>query len=248
MVGVKNLPTEADFGRRAAALLLAIVACGTGCATTQSETVVDQAGLDEAVSVLSRPLPGELAALYRMRGSKTGGLLLSVIAAGDDGRLTISKPFGSAVSLTAWMADGPTLFFDMDEGCRREVEDLREVLGLGAPPMDQAVRLLGGRLPAMPGDTVTTGADGLIEISGAGWAAWVRVVPGPWRVVEVDARGTGSDGGWRMELKAHTNSVPEVVRLTNADGRWIELKLSRIEWPDQASLPALPEFPPCGGI
>lgn len=240
-------PTEAGGGRAAAVLLLALVACAAGCATTQPMVIVDQARLDEAVAALSRPLPGDLAALYRMRGSKTGGLLLSVITAGDDGRMTISKPFGSAVSLTAWMAERPTLLFDMDEGCRREVEDLREVLGLGAPPMGQAVRLLGGRLPAMPGDTVTTGPDGRIGISGAGWAAWVRVAPDPWRVVEVDARDAGGVGGWRMELKAHTSSVPEVVRLTNSDGRWVELKLSRLEWPADASLPELPDFPRCGG-
>lgn len=240
-------PTEAGLGHGTAVLLLATVACAVGCATTQPVVIVDQASLDEAVAILSRPLPGDLAALYRMRGSKTGGLRLSVITAGNDGRMTISKPFGNAVSLTAWMAERPTLLFDMDEGCRREVEDLHEVLGLGAPPMGQAVRLLGGRLPAMSGDTVTTGSDGRIGISGTGWAAWVRVAPDPWRVVEVDARGTDGVGGWRMELKGHTTSVPEVVRLTNSDGRWVELKLSRLEWPDHASLPALPDFPPCGG-
>jgi hypothetical protein len=240
-------PTEAGLGRATAVLLLATVACAAGCATTQPVVIIDRARLDEAVVDLSRPLPGDLAALYRMRGSKTGGLRLSVITAGDDGRMTITKPFGSAVTLTAWTAKRPTLLFDMDQGCRREVEDLRDLLGLGAPPMGQAVRLLGGRLPAMPGDLVTTGSEGRIGISGAGWAAWVRVAPEPWRVVEVDARGAGGDGGWRMELSEHANSIPGVVRVTNPDGRWVELKLSRIEWPDEAALPALPDFPPCGG-
>ncbi len=239
-------PIEAGIGRAAAVLLIATAAYAAGCATT-APVIVDRASLVEAAAVLNRPLPGDLAALYRMRVSKSGGLRLSVITAGDAGRMTISEPFGAAVSLTAWAAEGPAVFFDMDEGCRREIEDLRAVLGLGALPMAQAVRLLGGRLPAMDGDTVEAGADGRLEIFGAGWAARVRVAPDPWRVVAVDALTAGDAGGWRIELGEHTSTVPGAIRVTNSDGRWAELELSRLEWPPNPSLPALPNFPRCGG-
>jgi hypothetical protein len=206
---------------------------------------LDQSRLADGVAALTRPLPGDLAALYRMRVPKTGGLRLAVATSGDEGRMTISEPFGAAVSLTAWSGDGASVHFDMEHGCRRDVADLRQVLGLRALPLAQAVRLLGGRLPAVPGDDTreTEGSD--IEIRGEGWAARIRLAADPWRVLEVAELGAGSDGGWLIELEDHSSSVPGRIRVTNADGRWAELELSRMEWPVGAVLPALPGFPRC---
>jgi len=209
--------------------------------------VFEPGQLDEAIASLTLPLPGNFAALYDLRVARSGGLRLAVVTAGDEGRMTISQPFGAAVSLTAWTAHGPTIFFDMDLGCRREVDDLEEVLGVGSLPLGQAVRLLGGRLPVMPGDSVEIGADGNIEVHGVGWAAQHRLAPSPWRVVEVSELRSDGAAGWHLELSSHTSSVPGTIRLENPDGRWAELELKRLEWPGEASLPDLPAFPPCAG-
>ena len=109
--------TRTGTGAAAAVWLLVAAVMITGCATTRP-AAFDPARLDEAMENLGRPLPGDMAALYRMRVPKTGGLRLTVITAGYDGRMTVSEPFGGAVSLTAWAAGNPTVFFDMDEGCR----------------------------------------------------------------------------------------------------------------------------------
>lgn len=229
------------------AVLLSVAALTTvGCASAE-RTPVDRRRVAEGVAVLSRPLPGDLAALYRMRVPKTGGLRLSVATSGDEGRMTISEPFGAAVSLTAWSGTGSSIHFDMEEGCRRDAADLRQVLGLRALPLDQAVRLLGGRLPAAPADNVSSTDGPDIEIRGDGWAARVRLAADPWRVLEVAELGAERGDGWLIELDDHSSSVPGRVRVTNADGRWAELELSRMEWPVGAVLPELPDFPACDG-
>jgi len=237
---------RSSFGRRGLSVILLLAAVGVGCSTTRG-THLDSAALNAAVAALDRPPAGNLAALYDLRVARSGGMRMAVITAGDGGRMTISEPFGSAVSLTAWSADSPTIFFDMDEGCRREVGDLEEVLGVGTLPMPQAVRLLGGRLPAMPGDEVEIGDGDEVEVRGAGWAVRLRLAADPWRVVELTELRPGETGGWRIELGSHTSSVPGRIRLENADGRWVELDLKRLEWPDDASLPGLPDFPACPG-
>jgi hypothetical protein len=229
--------------RRLEALAL-VAATVVGCASVPA-TVVDPGQLDEGVARLNRPLPGDLAALYRMRVAKSGGLRLAVAATDEAGRLTISEPFGSAVSLTAWQAEAPTVFFDLREGCRREVRDLAEVLGVGALPLAEATRLLGGRLPAVAGDLIEVGSDGEVVVTGLGWAAAVRLAAGPWRVVEVEERTTDGERGWRIELDDHTSSVPGRIRIVHPDGRWAELDLARLEWPNALELPDLPELPLC---
>jgi len=208
---------------------------------------MDSAELAAAVAALNRPAAGDIAALYDLRVARSGGMKLAVITDRDSGRMTISEPFGSAVSLTAWSAASPTIFFDMDEGCRREVDDLEEVLGVGTLPLNQAVLLLGGRLPAMPGDDVEIGDGDEVEVHGAGWAVRLRLAANPWRVVELTELRSDGKGGWRIELSSHTSSVPGRIRLENADGRWVELELKRLEWPENASLPELPDFPVCPG-
>ena len=55
------------------------------------------------------------------------------------------------------------------------------------------------------------------------------------------------DRGWRIELEDHTSSVPGRIRVTNPDGRWVKLELARLEWPDDAPLPEVPDFPRCDG-
>ena len=231
--------------RRASAIALCVVAC-VGCATGRG-IELDSDELAVAVAQLNRPITGDMAALYDLRVARSGGMRLAVLTVGDEGRMTISEPFGSAVSLTAWSALGPTIFFDMDEGCRREVDDLEEVLGVGSLPLNQAVRLLGGRLPAMPGDEVELGDGGRLDVRGVGWAVELRLASDPWRVVDLAEHRTNGGAGWRVELSSHTSSVPGRIRLENPDGRWVELELKRLEWPEEASLPDLPGFPVCPG-
>lgn len=240
------LPSR-DLGRAlGAGALVVLLSIAIGCAT-QGRSVIDPDSLDEAVVLLTRPLPGDIAALYSLRVAKSGGLRFAVITAGDAGRLTISEPFGGAVSLTAWSGEGPAVFFDMDQGCRREVADLEEVLGVGALPLVHAVRLLGGRLPVAPGDEVVVGPDGAIDVHGVGWGARIRLSENPWRVVEVNELRSDGLAGWQLELSSHTSSVPGTIRLENSDGRWAELDLKRLEWPEGASLPDLPVFERCAG-
>lgn len=216
-----------------------------GCASTSSPPI-DQADLAIAVDRLNRASAGDMAALYQLRVARSGGLRMTVLTSGDSGRLTVSEPFGAAVSLTAWETGSRTIFFDMEEGCRREVDDLEEVLGVGALPLAQAARLLGGRLPAADNDEIGLEKDGSLTIDGAGWAATVRIAAEPWRVVEVQEHRAVGNGGWRLELDDHTSSVPGRVRLEHADGRWAELDLTRLEWPEEPTLPPLPDFPLCG--
>lgn len=223
----------------------ALVATAIGCAST-AEREIDPGELEEGLEILTRPLPGDLAALYRMRVSASGGLRLSIVTAGGDGRMTISEPFGGAVSLAAWFGVGRSVVFDMEAGCRRDDADLQQVLGLRAVPLAQAALLLGGRLPAAVGDDVRV-EGGAIEILGDRWSARVRIARDPWRVAEVAELDGPPGGGWLIELDEHSSSVPGRIRVTNADGRWAELDLSRMEWPDGTTLPELPDFPPCGG-
>jgi hypothetical protein len=213
------------------------------CQSTAPEVVpVD---LEAAIERLSRPLSGDPAALYRMRVPSSGGLRVAVLTSGEAGRLTVSEPFGSAVSLTAWTGSQPPTFFDLREGCRLETSDLERVLGVAAMPLPEAVRLLVGRLPAGPDDWITPREDGRILIEGRRWAALASVAAEPFRVVSVEEVGS-RDKGWNIELGDHSLSVPGLVRVENPDGRWAELDLVRLEWSERGELPPLPELPPCG--
>ena len=226
--------------------LLTVILGAFGCAST-GDTPLDSQQLEEAIRKLNRRTVGDMAALYDLRVARSGGLRLSMVTAGNAGRLTISEPFGSAVSLTAWEAGSRTVFFDMEEGCRREIDDLEDVLGVGALPLEPAARLLGGRLPTTSASEVRLDRDNAVTVRGVGLSATVRLASDPWRVVEVLVHGAGQEIGWRLELSSHTSSVPGKIRIENPDGRWAELELKRLEWPENASLPDLPDFPPCAG-
>jgi len=183
-------------------------------------------------------------ALYHLRVPSSGGLRLSLLTSGEAGRLTVSEPFGSAVSLTAWVGASPATFFDLRQGCRLDAVDLERVLGISAMPLPQAVRLLAGRLPAADGDRVSIRADGRLLVEGVGWRAVIEVAPEPWRVMSAAEERAG-DGGWKIELSDHTASVPGVVRVQRENGRWAKLELVRLEWKDTIELPLLPELPVC---
>ena len=238
-------PADPPLGRWTVLLTAALVVAAIGCASAPGR-VADPGELEEGVEILTRPLPGDLAAVYRMRVSASGDLRLSIVTAGGDGRMTISEPFGGAVSLAAWIGERRSVVFDMEAGCRRDHADLRQVLGIRALPLAQAALLLGGRLPVAAGDEVLV-EGGAIEIHGDRWSARARIERDPWRVVEVAELDSPPGGGWLIELDEHSSSVPGRIRVTNADGRWAELDLSRMEWPDGTTLPELPDFPPCGG-
>jgi hypothetical protein len=212
-----------------------------GCRTSAPE--FSPAALESARVQLMLPLPGDPAALYRLRVPTAGGLRMAILTSGTAGRLTISESMGSAISVTVWTGAGGGFFYDMREGCRLETADLSRVLGIGAMPLPQAVLLLAGRLPAAVGDTVSATDEGHLLIRGEGWAADVRVASEPWRVTAV--REVGNDPGWNIGLGNHTGSVPGSVRLKTSNRRWAELELIRLEWRDGGELPALPVLPWC---
>jgi hypothetical protein len=235
-------------GTRAAARIVinSLLVLGlAGCQTTAPETVpVDP---EAAIEKLHRPLPGNPAVLYRLRVSSSGGLRMSVLTSGENGRLTVSEPFGAAVSLTSWSGSQRPTFFDLREGCQIQAMDLEQALGVAAMPLPQAVRLFSGRLPATGDDWIAPREDGRILVEGLRWAALVTVAADPWRVVsveEVSARGKG----WRFDMSDHSLSVPGFLRVENADGRWAELELVRLEWSEGGELPPAPDLPLCSAI
>jgi len=175
-------------------------------------------------------------------------LRLAVLTVAGAGRLTVSEPFGSALSVTAWTADETPVLYDLREGCRLEADDLAGVIGVGRLPLPEAVRLLGGRLPAVAADRVEAVEDGRLLVGGEGWACRVSVAPDPWRVMMVEEVTVGDRRGWRLRLDDHTSSLPGFVRVDRSDGRWAELQLVRLQWNEATELPPLPDLPECGRI
>ena len=230
---------------------LAVAGCmvaGAGCRTTADWPVVDAASLAEAREILDRPLSGDLAALYHLRVPSTGALRLAVINRGGDGRMTISEPFGGAVSVTSWTAGQPSRHFDLRRGCWQAAGDAIAGLGVTAMPLPQAVRLLGGRLPAVRSDRIVESADRRLDVIGSDWRALVTVAPDPWRVTSVDEVTPGGEPGWRVRLNDHTGSVPGTIRIESPDRAWAELELLRLEWDGGNGLPEEPDLPPCGAV
>lgn len=233
--------------RRASAVAPAVLAAllaVTGCRSTTAPVLTTNE-VQDAVSVMTRPLPGDLAALYRLRVPSSGGLRLSVLTMGSAGRMTISEPFGSAASITAWAGDRLPELLDLRRGCRLQVGDVSAVIGVARLPLPQAVRLLGGRLPALEGDRIETAPGGWVEVRGDGWSCRARVAAGPWRVVEVEGPLGVEPPGWRLRLSHHTSSLPGFIRLDRSDGDWAELELVRLEWNSVKELPELPQLPVC---
>ncbi len=232
-------------GRRSriglAVLVLGAVA-GWGCRS--AAPLLEPADLEAARTHLERPVKGDPAALYRLRAAGAGGLRMALLTSGGEGRLTISQPFGAAASITAWRDGEPPVYYDLREGCRLEAVDLSQVLGIGAMPLPQAIRLLIGRLPTAGADrsSVVDGSGLLIE--GPGWSARVEVAPEPWRILAVRELRGGGDG-WRIELGDHIGGVPGSIRIHRSDGRWAELELLSLQWNDAPDLPAVPDLPRC---
>lgn len=231
----------------AATVVFLAVALGAGCRTSSPPRSQPPSDLAEAVRQLSRALPGDLAALYRLRVPSSGGLRLSIVTAAQDGRVTISEPFGAALSLTAWSGSRSAEVFDLRRGCRFAADDLSGVLGVAHLPLPHMVRLLGGRLPAIEGDRIDIQQDGRLRVSGPKWRGLVELASDPLRVVSVEDLSSGDEMGWRVELRDHTSSVPGWLKVWGSDGRWAELELVRLEWPDNAHLPPVPELPVCVG-
>jgi hypothetical protein len=237
-------PRSSSAGGRPAGLLLGVVILLLlGCHSAVPVSV-PSGDLEEGVEHLGRPLPGDLAALYRLRVPSTGGLRVAVLTARDAGRMTISEPFGGAVSVSSWSADGHAEIFDLEQGCRRDADTVSSVFGVGLLPFERAARMLGGRLPSAPGDRVRV-ADDQVRIDGPGFSCVATVRPGPWRVTAVRSLDDGAGGGWQAALDEHTSSVPGMVRVDSGDGRWAELRLVKLEWDTGSELPGLPDLPPC---
>ena len=239
---------HSGLGRRILPATGAVIALLAVAACVSSAPEIGSVDLQAARSRLGRPLTADPAVLYRLRVPSSGGLRLAVIASGEDGRLTVSEPFGSAVSLTAWSGTQPPTFYDLREGCRLEAADLEQALGVAAMPLPQAVRLMCGRLPAIAGDEISESTDGRLLVTGRGWSALVTVSPDPWRVVAVED-ATRDGARWRLSLSDHITShifpVPGEIRVEKIGGRWAELELVGLEWKQAAQLPPLPNHPPC---
>jgi hypothetical protein len=150
------------------------------------------------------------------------------------------------VSAVEWGASGATTFIDFRQGCRLEESDLVEVLGVGALPVNTAVRMLGGRLPAGPGDRVAVDDGGRLTVTGSGWSAVVTVAAEPWRVTRVEEIRDDETEGWRIRLNDHSGSVPGWIRFEGGGRRWAELSLLRLQWNTVDELPSLPRLPACG--
>ncbi len=225
-------------------LVSVLILAGAGCRSTVQVDVLTSAELEAAQDQLSRPLTADPAALYRLRVPASGGLRLALLTSGTAGRLTVSEPFGAAVSITAWQDHGPAFLYDLRAGCRLPGGDLTRALGVGALPLPQAVLLLCGRLPAAAGDEVVQVFDGTLRIEGDGWAGSVQIARDPWRVLSV-RQADGSEPGWTVRLDDHVGSIPGLVRIARADGRWAELELMTLEWNKNTDLPSLPSLPDC---
>ena len=229
--------------RLALALGLAVV----GCRSTSSPpaAVLTGSELESAVRALAGGPASDVTALYRLRVPRASGLRAALRTSGPAGRLTVSDPFGSAVSLVAWSDGDRGDVFDLEEGCRVPDVDLAAVLGVGRLPLEPMLRLLVGRLPAAEGDAVSA-ADGGFVVRGLAWQARVEVAPGPWRVTRVVGQAGGRHDAWRIALASHHGAVPGEIRIDRDDGRWARLELVRLVLGPVAALPDLPDLPDCG--
>ncbi len=218
-------------------------AVGLAACRSAGTPVLSSAELHAGVSVLSRPLTGDLAALYRLTVPSSGGLRLSILTHGRAGRLTVSEPFGSAISLAAWGVK--TQLFDLRHGCRLEATQRQALFFEGRMPLEELARLLGGRLPSGPGDRIVVQPDGQVVILGHAWSCRVRLARNPWRVTYVEGPAGTAEARWHIRLGQHTSSLPGFLRAEWGHRKWAELKLVRLQWNTVRALPPVPELPPC---
>jgi hypothetical protein len=215
------------------------------CRSGRAWRGLDDEQLATAVAVLSRPLPADVAALYRLRTPTSNRLRLTLLTAAEAGRMTVSEPFGAALSISAWDGAGEAVFVDLQAGCRVAGADVSRVLRLDFVPLPEVALLLAGRLPAVAGDQIRVRDDGRLLVAGEGWSCVVTVAPDPWRVVALEEATRSRRRGWRVRLGEHLEAVPRAMRLQLSASRWAEIELTRMEWREAATLPPLPELPPC---
>lgn len=235
--------------RLAAGLLLAssLLPAAVGCRSAAPRQVqpLTVTELEAARRALGGERDDDVTALYRLKVPRASGLRAALRTSGPAGRLTVSDPFGSAVSLVAWSGGDRGDVFDLEEGCRVPDVDLTAVLGVGRLPLTPMLHLLVGRLPAGEGDTVAI-ADGALEVRGLDWRAAVELAPDPWRVTKVVGRVGDRLDAWRIEVASHHGAVPGEIRIEREDGRWARLELVRLVLGPVAELPPLPDLPDCG--
>ena len=77
-------------------------------------TVTDPEGLAAAVDILTRPLPGDFAALYSLRVAKSGGLRMAVATAGDP--MALFRPIQERL----WEMDRDIVLSDPQETASRQ--------------------------------------------------------------------------------------------------------------------------------
>lgn len=224
-----------------ATLLLA----ATGCQTMVIPVAITAEQMAEVRSRLIRPLPGDLAALYRLRASSAGSLRLSVLTAGEAGRLSINGSFGAAYSLTAWSGAAPPHLYDLRQQCHMVGADASSVIGVARLPLPQALRLLAGRLPMVDGDRLSLYHDGRLLIEGSDWACLASLHAEPWRVIAVEQLRPHGQPGWSITLDDHRLSVPGKLRFEHPQGEWAELDLVSLQWQAENQLPPLPDLPRC---
>ncbi|NOZ79204.1 MAG: hypothetical protein GXP48_08525 [Acidobacteria bacterium] len=222
-----------------------VAVLGTVACRSAAPPVLSPSDMKAGVASLSRPFPGDLAALYQLTVPSSGGLRLSIVTHGEAGRLTISEPFGSALSVAAW---GPTTeVLDLRHGCRLDGSGRRDLFWEGHMPLAELARLLGGRLPAAAGDRIEIEPGGGVIVRGTGWSCRVTVARDPWRVTRVNGPAGTVPPSWRIRLGRHTSSLPGFLHAEWGHGKWAELKLVRLEWNTGEELPPLPDLPPCSG-
>ena len=221
----------------AGVLLLAPACRSTAPATTAADW-------QEGVASLDRPLPGNLAALYRLRSGSSGWLRLSVLTRGGAGRMTVSGGFGGALSLVAWDG-GEVTVADLRRGCRVAARDASAVLGLSRLPMPQAIEILAGRLPRSADSRLEPLGGGVFRVEGRGWSCRLRLAAGPWRVVHVEGPAEAAQPRWSIDLERHTGSLPGRLEIDTASGKHMVLELIRLEWKTGNGLPPLPALPEC---
>ena len=220
------------------ALCVSVVFLPAGCLSSRSGTSFPQWDLQEGLRQLMRPLPGPMAALYRLRVGSTSTLRMALLAEGRWGRMTISESFGSTLSITAWDVDQPTRVLDMRHGCRISGSAIEGIPGLSRIPMRRLPLLLGGRLPVGEEDRIEIGTHGELLVNSPSWNAVIYLEPDPWRVVEVRS------GDYFVTLSDHSLSVPGRIETRDPEGRRIRLELLRLKWEIARRPGALPELPP----
>ncbi len=226
-------------------LLVASTIGLVGCRATTEVPVLSADEVAQAVPGLSAPVSGDLSAIYRLRIQRAGGLRMSVLARPDSGRLTISRPFGDAVSAVGWEPNQLPVLVDYREGCSVRAASIMDLLGVGSLPLPQAVRLISGRLPATSADRVTVESNGQLKIVGPDWKCLVFLAPNPWRVTRVESADVPVDSQWSIDLSDHEQVVPKRLRFEGSSERWAEIELRQLQWHPIDNLPAMPEMPPC---